>query len=269
MDIEYLIDCIENEIESSNFDFKKDIYDFKVQKSKQDLLIDVISLANSHAKGDKYIITGVKLYLDGNRDLDGITESKIKDGADYQSLINDNVEPNVIVDFSIIDYSGNKYGVFKIGKENSDPPYLLGKKYGDLEKGFIKIRKGQKNEFISRRDLDLYYSKKINNELSEIKLKGIIKNKVHEQFEMNNYTCDIDFQLLRNKIYDLFVEMYNYKLEESCINSLSLGNPIKFEDKDIKNIKYYSENNDMIITKDFFNIGNLKCWQIARDVNQF
>ena len=33
MDIEYLIDCIENEIESSNFDFKKDIYEKDSYKS--------------------------------------------------------------------------------------------------------------------------------------------------------------------------------------------------------------------------------------------
>jgi len=54
---EYLIDCIENEIESSRFDFKKDIYDFSIIESKQDFLTDIISFANSHIEGDKYIIT--------------------------------------------------------------------------------------------------------------------------------------------------------------------------------------------------------------------
>lgn len=108
MNKEYLIECIETEIESSNFDFKKDIYDFAIAKNKQDFLTDVLSFANSHSNGDKYIITGVKLYPDGRRDLVGITESKIKDGSDYQSLINDNIEPNIIIDFDVIEYQRNQ-----------------------------------------------------------------------------------------------------------------------------------------------------------------
>lgn len=263
MEREYLIDCIENEVESSCFDFKKDIYDFSIQESKQDFLTDVISFANSHAKGDKYIITGVKLYPEGNRDLNGITESKIKDGADYQTLINDNIEPNIIVDFSVEEYDGNKYGIFKINKENIDKPYLLSKKYGKLPKGFIRIRKGQKNEFISRRDLDLYYNNKLNKETSDIKLRGIVNKKVNDKFELSKYSCNIDFDKLKNKIYDRFVEIYNYNLDKSYTGSLSLGNQIKFEDGDIQNIRRYAKDNDMVITNDFFDIGNLKYFQMV------
>lgn len=263
MDRAYLIDCIENEVESSSFDFKKDIYDFSNQECKQDFLTDVISFANSHAKGDKYIITGVKLYPDGNRDLNGITENKIKDGADYQTLVNDNVEPNIIVDFTIIEHERNKYGVFRISKENIDKPYLLNKNYGKLPKGFMKIRKGQKNDCILRRDLDLYYNNKLNREISEIKLKGIINKEKNDKFDISNYTCSVDFEDMKSKIYNIFVEIYNYELNKSSNSSLSLGTKIKFEKADIQNIKKYAEDNDMPITDDFFDVGNLKCLQIG------
>lgn len=269
MDRDYLIDCIENEVEGSFFDFKKDIYDFSNQECKQDFLTDVISFANSHAKGDKYIITGVKLYPDGNRDLNGVTEEKIKDGADYQTLVNDNIEPNIIVDFVVIEYAENKYGVFRINKENTDKPYLLNKNYGKLPKGFMKIRKGQKNDYILRRDLDLYYNNKINKEISEIKLKGVINKEVNDNFDINKYTCSVDFEELKNKIYDVFVEIYNYDLNKSSNSSLSLGNYIKFEKEDIQNIKQYAENNDMPLNDDFFDIGNLKCFQLANTATSY
>lgn len=198
MNKEYLIECIEKEIESGNFDFKKDIYDFTNIHNKQDFLTDVLSFANSHSNGDKFIITGVKLYSDGHRDLEGITESKIKDGADYQSLINDNIEPSIIIDFDIIDYQDNKYGIFCIKQENDDRPYLLSKKYEKLEKGFIKIRKGQKNEFVTRRDFDIFYKSKFSNETRDIYLRIINNKKMTNKCCVQKYDEYIDFESMKN-----------------------------------------------------------------------
>lgn len=256
MDREYLIECIENEIESNNFDFKKDIYDFTVVQNKQDFLTDILSFANGHSNGDKYIITGVKLYRDGHRDLNGITESKIKDGADYQSLINDNIEPSVIIDFDVIEYQNNKYGIFCIKQENNDKPYLLSKKYEKLEKGFIKIRKGQKNEFITRRDFDIFYKNKFSNETSDIYLRGIDNKKLTNKYCAQKYDKNIDFETMQNKIYDKFVEIYNFNLIESP-SSFKMGNKVEFRSEEIKNIKVYAKENDMPLDNDFFHLGNL------------
>lgn len=87
-------------------------------KNKQDFLIDILSFANSHSTGDKHIITGVKLYKDGYRDFVGITESKLQDDADYQGLINDNIESSIVIDFMLLT--------------------IMIKKYGDLEKGSLR-----------------------------------------------------------------------------------------------------------------------------------
>ena len=120
MDDAFFIECIENETESSFFDFKRDIYDFSNLKSKEDFLIDIISFANCHLSGNKFIITGVKLHKDNSRSLNGIEETLIQDGAVYQSLVDDNIEPTIIVDFKIINYNNLKFGVFIIKTDNYD-----------------------------------------------------------------------------------------------------------------------------------------------------
>lgn len=259
---EFLIECIENEEESSIFDFKKDIYDFSNSKNKQDFLTDVLSFANGHSNSDKYIITGVKLYKDKPRDLVGITKSKIKDGADYQSLINDNIEPNIIVDFKIIEYDEKKYGVFRINNENIDRPYLLKKNYEKLCKGFIKIRKGQKNEFISRRDLDLFYENKIKIEISNIIVKGIISNKISKNFSSQKYIFNIDYEKIEQTLRDMFIKLSNFKLIKSESNSLCFGSPVEISQDDFKNIIKYSTIYEYPINKDFFDIGGLKYFQM-------
>lgn len=255
MEEDFLIECIENETENSYYDFKKDIYDFSVQKNKEDFLVDVISFANNHSKGNKYIITGVKLHDDNSRTLDGITESKIKDGADYQSLVNDNIEPNIIVDFKIVDYNGKKFGVLRVNDENNDPPYFLSKQYGSLPKGFIKIRKGQKNEFVTRRDFDLFYNEKTNNEMSNICLKGIVNKNISDTFKIERFQNKIDFEKCKNKIYELFTEINEIELERSLKSGLKFGSDLYVEQEDIDIIRKYSQKNNIILKDDFFDIG--------------
>ena len=171
MDKDYLVECIKEEGESSFFDYKKDIYDFKNSKEKEEFIKDILCFANGYSVGDKYIITGVKLQKDNStRELCGITEDKIQDGAIYQNLIDDNIEPSIIIDFTIIKYDDKKFGIFKIGKENIDKPYMLKKKFENLEVGFMKMRLGQKNVNITRRDLD----RSLSLSLSFIKKKKIL-----------------------------------------------------------------------------------------------
>ena len=255
MEEDFLIECIENEIENSYYDFKKDIYDFSIQKNKEDFLVDVIAFANNHSKGNKYIITGVKLQEDNSRTFEGITESKIKDGADYQSLVNDNIEPNVIIDFKILDYNGKKFGIFRINDENNDPPYFLSKQYGNLPKGFIKIRKGQKNEFVNRRDFDLFYNEKTNNEISNISLKGIINKNSSDTFEIERFQNKIDFEKCENEIYKLIGKISEIQLERSSKSSLKFGNELYVDQEDIDTIRKYAQKSSIILKEDFFDIG--------------
>jgi len=262
MDDSFLIECMENEFENSYFDFKKDIYDFNNLKSKENFLVDVLSFANSHSKGDKYIITGIKLLKDNLRTFYGITESKIKDGADYQSLVNDNIEPNIIVDFKVVEYDGNKYGIFRINKDNVDTPYLISKQYGNLQKGFIKIRKGQKNEFIGRKDFDLFYTEKSTAEYSDIYIKGVINKKANNKFIVKKFTNEFNAVKAKNDIYDLFVRTMEVGLERSSDN-FNFGSKLVLDDEYINSISSYAKENGISLPSDFFDIGNMTYFSLG------
>ena len=256
MEDDFLIECIENEIESSNFDFKRDIYDFDIEESKEDFLIDVMSFANSHANGSKYIITGVKLNKDNSRKLRGINEQEIKDGADYQSLVNDNIEPNIIIDFKVIDYDGNKFGIFKIGSENNDKPYLLSKQYGKLQKGYTRIRKGQKNEYVSRRDFDIFYKEKNHDEYSSINLKGIINRNISDTFEIKKFENPVDLKKAQTIIENLYKQINDIKVIRSSKSTIKFGNELSIEQENIDTIQQYAKENNIKIN--FIKIDSLE-----------
>lgn len=277
MDKDYLIQCIEEEGESSLFDFKKDIYDLKNVKEEAEFIKDVLCFANGHSIGDKYIITGVKLEKDNTtRDIKGITESKIKDGSDYQNLIDDNVEPSLIVDFTIVEYDGKKFGVFKIGKENRDRPYMLKKKFDNLETGFMKMRVGQRNVNITRRELDKIYNSKIKNEISDIVLKGIVNDNISDKFEIKHIDEDIlkdnNLEVKEKEIRNLFDDISKIHVEETITtfwsNNTMTNNVIVEEDVKSEIIDC-SKAFKISLSDDFFNLGNLTetSFGLGRSIN--
>lgn len=265
MDKEYLIQCIEEEGESSFFDFKKDIYDLKNSKEEAEFIKDVLCFANGHSIGDKYIITGVKLHKDKTtRDIIGVSEDKIKDGADYQNLIDDNVEPSLIVDFSIVEYDGKKFGIFKIGKENIDRPYMLKKQFQNLEIGFMKMRVGQRNVNITRRELDKIYNSKIKEEMSDIVLKGIVNDDISDRFEIKHIDEDIlkesNLEFKEKEIRTLFNAISKIKVEETVTtfwSNNSITNNVIVEEEVKKEILDCSKAFKISVNDEFFKLGNL------------
>lgn len=152
---EKLIQLDEGEI----IDFKLVFYHPNDYKS---LLIDIISFANSHIKGSKYVICGIK-EENGIKNLIGL-ESYI-DQSNIEQLIFENIEPVLNIKLHSVYYQEKKFHVLEIIPSNR--PYLLKKKYkNNLEKGFMKIRRGATNDFITRADLDKMY----NSGLVELKI---------------------------------------------------------------------------------------------------
>ncbi|WP_339195955.1 ATP-binding protein [Solibacillus sp. FSL R5-0449] len=137
--------------EGDTLDFKSNFYpsnDFK------NLLKDVISFANSHSKGSKYIICGVK-EENGTKNLIGL-ESYV-DQSNIEQLVFENIEPLLNIKLHSVYYQEKKFHVLEIIPSNR--PYILRKKYkNDFEKGFMKIRRGATNDFITRADLDKMYN---------------------------------------------------------------------------------------------------------------
>ncbi|MGO4913821.1 AlbA family DNA-binding domain-containing protein [Leeuwenhoekiella sp. W20_SRS_FM14] len=170
---ENLDDIIEFENENTELDFKAIQY----QKVKfQDLLKDLMSMANAKTDADKYIIVGVKLLGNGNRDILGITEDFI-DEATYQQLVHNNIEPELNFSYVSYQFQNKTLGVFKIF-DSIDRPYMMKKDFGKLRIGEAFIRKGSHQTRLTRKDFDFYTEKKI----TEKKFKG----KIHTYFDEIN-----------------------------------------------------------------------------------
>lgn len=149
---ELLTRFILQEVECEYLDFKAEQYVDKVS-----LLKDFIAMANSHYRGDKYIIIGVKDMPGVPREIRGISSDEIRDSAEYQQLIFENVDPYINFNFLVVSFNQVKLGVFHF-HNNIKQPYMMKKDYRNLHSGHCFIRKGSLNTLAVRSDFDLFYS---------------------------------------------------------------------------------------------------------------
>jgi len=150
-------DLIEYYDESLNLDFKGSQYP---REKHADLIKDIIAMANADTNDERYIIIGVIYNKEGQKELRGISRADFIDDAVYQQLIRENVEPDIKFEYSLYEYSGKCFGVFKIGNCD-DKPYMMKKDYNPLKKGDSWIRKGTHQPRMIRRDFDAIYERKM------------------------------------------------------------------------------------------------------------
>lgn len=144
------------ENEGTGFDSK--LLPYRTEEHEE-FLRDVMAMANADYEGDRFIIIGLKVHPDGRRDLLGVPPEQLKDAADYQSLVRQNIEPDVQLSYSPFILDSKHYGVFRI-YGCTDQPYLMKKQFGKLAKGDGWIRTGTSKDRLVRRDYDRMYSQK-------------------------------------------------------------------------------------------------------------
>ena len=148
---------IKYENENTSLEFKAIQY----KKSQhEDLIKDIMSMANADVENDRYIIIGVSHKSSGDREILNIKKGDFIDSAIYQQIIRENIEPEIKLDYSPYKYKGKLLGIFKISG-CSDKPYTMKKDFGKLKKGDRFIRKGTHVSRMIRRDLDAIIEKKI------------------------------------------------------------------------------------------------------------
>lgn len=119
---------IQFENENTNLDFKAIPY----KKEKYaDMLKDFIAMANADTKDDRFIIMGVKHMPDSERQILGVDE--FTDEASFQQIINDNIEPELRFEYSVIEFDSKKLSYFRI-HSCDNPPYMLKKRLWRIEK---------------------------------------------------------------------------------------------------------------------------------------
>ena len=155
LDVKELSDIIKDRYEGDYLDFKATQY-----KDNMNLIKDVLAMANSFSELTKYIICGIKVKPNNEKEIQGIDSNEFKDSAELQQLIYSNIEPDLHIEYLSFEYEGKLLGIIKI--ENGDNrPYILKKDFGSLKKGLCYVRKGSHQTAASREDFDRFYFLKV------------------------------------------------------------------------------------------------------------
>ncbi|WP_145409302.1 ATP-binding protein [Paenibacillus xylanexedens] len=150
-----IAELIEFGYECEYLDFKERQYD---SDKSVDLIKDIMAMANSRHNGDKFIIVGVRDQPEG-KEIKGIDLIEFIDSSNYNQLIHNNIEPDIRFDYFKYEYQGVVLGIFKI-YDTDNKPYMMKKKYKQLNEGQCLIRKGSTNNMAKRNDFDHMYLNK-------------------------------------------------------------------------------------------------------------
>lgn len=156
---------IKEKIEDTDFDLKKVPYK---PETKFDFIKDVMAMANADIHSDRYIVIGVSLDKEtGRRDVIGIEETEIRDSSDYQSWVQDYIEPKIDLNYFPHKYDGKMFGIIKISN-CVESPYMIKKELNDqktkkrvLQVGEAWIRKNSRQDRMNRTDLEHIYQKRL------------------------------------------------------------------------------------------------------------
>ena len=107
-EVKEMIDCHQ---ESDYLDFKE--YDYQ-KDHKEELVKDVLALANSHSIRNKYIIIGAVEENNVCTDLREIDTKQIRDEAEFQQIVNTYIYENLIVNYKVLNIDGKNILVIQI-----------------------------------------------------------------------------------------------------------------------------------------------------------
>ena len=224
MDENILFEIIETNTESEYMDFKKDIYDFSKSEQKEEFLKDILAMANSGFKGEKYIIFGVKEEIVSKK-IVGVNLEQVKDQATYQQIIRENIEPDIKFEMKMFQKDNYTLCCFIIN--GNDRPYIIKKMFGKINAGFSHKRVNTTRTPLLRRDFDEIYEEKENalqtklanlkweqNEYSkELLLIRMIKNNYNYiSAKINEFESNVDGFIYRwEEIF--YTREFRYALE--------------------------------------------------------
>lgn len=181
-----ITELIEDYQEGDFLDFKREEYK---REKKHELIKDVLAFANSEHIGDRYIIIGIKKSGD---DVEGFNIDSPEDSANIQSIIHDNIKPDLNIEYVPFIHGDKKLVILTI-KNPTDKPYSTKKIVANpsggvaLAENSFKIRKGSRIKDISRDDLDKIYSIKYDqNPNFDGKVKITFKENEQTRIQLNS-----------------------------------------------------------------------------------
>ena len=223
--------------ENEYLDIKKKFYE---KDKKYDLVKDVCSFLNNCVDKDKYIVFGIK---DDTWEVVGVDGQPKIEISNVQQLLNQYIEPNVMIDVGELKINGKTLAFIEIKKDNFDRPYIIKKSASIsnreiIREGQIYIRKGATNLIANRKDIDNMYSQKlsfstrIDENINIIKVLDQLKEKCY--FSLN---------------IDLVNELEKDYVVESVCLKIETDKRILFLDKAIASMYIMSYKDKLVIDK--------------------
>jgi hypothetical protein len=133
-----------NQGESATIDFKAEPHRLDNDHFNSEFIKDILSMANTPREGSAFIIIGVKLHANGNRDYLGVTSHT--DDSDLQDKLKlARVEPKPEFTYQPMMLDGKSYGIIEIPLKR-DGPYYTTRDLGVLKAHRLYFRRGTKND---------------------------------------------------------------------------------------------------------------------------
>lgn len=128
--------------EGPDLDFKRDQYAFigADDKSKSELLKDILTFANSWRRSDAYILIGVEPLGDGRNNPVGIPPAEHIDDASLQQFVNSKTNRKIEFSYEPFYYDGLSFGIITIPKQKR--PVYANKDYGIVKAREVYYRQG-------------------------------------------------------------------------------------------------------------------------------
>lgn len=183
-EVKEMIDCHQ---EGEYLDFKEDDYH---KENKDELIKDIVALANSHSDRNKYIIIGVIEENNVCKKIKGIDKNTIRDEADFQQIVNTYIYENLIVNYKVIPIEEKDVLVIQIPAINNvNRPFMLKKQIGKWKENEILIRKGSTTMLANKKDLKYMFKE---NKRSKLVLQSYLDGEISNKIKLSNVNLKIE-----------------------------------------------------------------------------
>jgi hypothetical protein len=124
----------------------------------QELIADIVSLANAIGGGKRYLVLGVEA-------VPGTTERRVPGLADvpntamWQQLVREYIEPEIRFDYRTETIADRNVGVLII-PPCTQAPYMIRRTLGGLERGASFVRRDNSRDRLVRADLEILYARR-------------------------------------------------------------------------------------------------------------
>ncbi len=155
-----------------------------LQCEYQELLRDVMGMANADVSGERHIVLGVEQRPGKRRVLVGIKKKEFLDPSVFRKVVSENLEPPLTVTYVAHKVDGRMFGIL-IVPDAGDKPYMMKRDFSkSLRRGDAWIRRGSKLARLDREGLESIYAdrfqkKSIDSHL-EVSFSGTVGRKMLE-----------------------------------------------------------------------------------------